>query len=266
MEVNNKIEDISGLGELVNVDGNFDMSNNSMLDVDMLSNLTTISGELKIYLNSKLSDIYGLSNIVGIDGKKIYIDSTEYSTKAALDGALCEAQWDIYSETENIEDDMSKLCEGYNYEPTNTDRLRDLLGKRCEIDSTTFYSNFADDSGIYNGHIKCQSVTDEEMTGFAGLFEVHGSFAIEDSNITTLDELIRLKNVTGTLSIWSNPSLNDIDGISNVLGVDNQKLVIDDSGQYDVKADNTKDFCAIGWDIYDGVTNIVNDMSKVCSQ
>ncbi len=263
---NNKIEDISGLGGLVSVDGSFDMSNNSMLDVDMLSTLTTISGELKIYRNSNLSDIYGLSNIVGIDGKKIYIDSTEYSTKATLDGALCAAQWDIYSQTENIEDDMSKLCEGYNYEPTNTDRLRDLFGKRCTIDSITFYSNFTDDSGIYNGNIKCQGLMDEEMTDFEGLLEVNGNFRIEDSNIINLDGLMRVKRVTGSVSISGNQNLSDIYGLSNIAGNSNQKLIIDDTNQYDVKADSSKDFCTTSWDIYDGVTNIANDMSKVCDQ
>ena len=263
---NNKIEEISGLNGLVSVGGTLDISNNNMLDVDMLSNLTTISGALKIYLNSNLVDIYGLSNIIGIDGKKIYIDNVDYTTKATSDGALCEAQLDIYDVAGNIEDDMSKLCDGYNYVPNNADRLRDLLGKRCAIDSTTFYNNFADDSGIYNGNIKCQSVSDEELIGFAGLFEVHGNFTIKDSDITTLDELIRLKNVTGTLSIQNNTKLIDIDGISNALGVDGQKLIIDDTNQYDIKADNSKDFCATIWNIYDGETHIVNDMSKVCNQ
>ncbi len=139
---------------------------------------------------------------------------------------------------------MSKLCNGYNYVPTNADRLRDLLGKRCTIDSSVFYNRFAEDSSIYNGDIKCQSITDEEMTDFAGLFEVHGNFAIENSSISTLDELIRLKNVTGTLSIWDNADLRDISGISNVLGIDNQKLIIDDTEQYDIKANNTKEYNA----------------------
>jgi len=263
---NNKIEDISGLNGLISVDGNFDMSNNSMADVNMLSNLITISGELKIYFNSNLSDIYGLSNIVGLDGKKIYIDNTEYGVKADNSGSLCASRWDIYETIGNVSDDMSRLCNGYDYVPTNTDKLRDLLGKRCDIDSSVFYNSFAEDSGIYNGDIKCQSVTDEEMIDFAGLIEVHGSFAIEDSNITTVDELIRLKKVTGTLSIWNNPSLRDVDGISNILGVDNQKLIIDDTDQYDVKADNTKDFCMTNWDLYNGLTNIANDMGKICNQ
>ncbi|NOR56045.1 MAG: hypothetical protein GQ531_07530 [Sulfurovum sp.] len=38
------------------------------------------------------------------------------------------------------------------------------------------------------------------------------------------------------------------------------------NGKYDVRADSTKEFCAVVWDIYDGITNIGNDMTKVCDQ
>jgi len=160
---------------------------------------------------------------------------------------------------------MRKLCDGYSYVPSEADKLRDILGKRCDIDSLTFYNNFVEASGVYNGDISCGAVEDAEMIGFSGLLEVNGNFAIEDSNITSLDELIRLKSVTGTLSIQNNTELIDIGGLSNVLGVANKKLTIDDTDQYDVKADNTKDFCATNWDIYAGVNNISNDMTKVCS-
>ena len=262
----NQITDFSALSALTNIKGTLDASYNQIYDLDAFYDLATVSGDLKIYNNVNLTDIAGISNIIGIDGKKIYIDSEDYSIKAELDGDLCSAIWDIYDTTGNVPDDMSRLCDGYNYLPTNADRLRDLLGQRCSIDSSVFYNSFAEDSGIYNGDIKCQSLTDSDMTDFAGLFEVHGSFVLEESSITTLDELIRLKKVTGTLSIWHNADLSDIDGLSNVLGVANQKLIIDDTEQYDIKADNTKDFCATRWNIYDGAGNIVNDMSKVCNE
>ena len=50
-----------------------------------------------------------------------------------------------------------------------------------------------------------------------------------------------------------------------MLGVDGQKLIIDDTNQYDVKADETLDFCLTGWDIYGGSTNITDDMGRVCA-
>ena len=139
------------------------------------------------------------------------------------------------------------------------------MGQRCEIDSLTFYSNFVEASGTYNGNIICTALEDDEMVDFTGLLEVNGDFAIEDSNLTTVDELIRLKSVTGTLSIRNNTELIDIYGLSNVLGIDGEKLMIDDTNQYDVKADETLDFCLTNWDIYDSTSNIVNDMDKVCA-
>lgn len=263
---NNHITDTSGLSNLVNIGGTLDISHNMISNLDGIYSLSTISGAIKIYYNDNLLDISGLSNITAIDGKKIYIDQVDYSVKVPLVMAMCSSVWDIYNSEENIPDDMSKLCEGYNYTPTLTDKLRDLLGKRCDIDSLTFYNRFADDSGIYNGDISCQGVQDEEMTDFSALIEVHGSFALEQGDITNLDGLIRLKKVTGELSIQSNSSLIDIAGLVNVQGVDNKKLIIDDPNQYQVKPDKASSFCNTSWDIYQGTVNSTDDLSFVCSQ
>ena len=108
-------------------------------------------------------------------------------------------------------------------------------------------------------------VEDDEMDSFAGLAEINSSFAIEESNITTLDGLVPLQSVTGVFSIQNNSELTDIYGLSNVLGTDGQKLIIDDTGQYDIKADKILDFCSTQWDMYAGKSNISNDMSKVCA-
>jgi len=263
---NNDITDISGLSSLSSVNGLFNFSANKMFNLDGLYALTKVQGFVKMYDNPNLNDIAGLTNLVGVDGKKIYIDPTDYAVKADSTGSLCSSRWDLYDTTGNIEDDMRKLCDGYSYVPSDADRLRDVLGKRCDIDSLTFYSNFVEASGVYNGNIACTELKDDEMSGFTGLLEVNGNFMIEDSNITTLNELIRLKSVTGTLSIQNNTELIDIDGLSNVLGVDGQKLIIDDTNQYDIKADPTLDFCLTAWDVYGGTVNIVNDMEKVCSE
>jgi hypothetical protein len=262
---NNDITDISGLSSLTTVNGLFNISSNQMFDLDGLSSLTTVQGIVKMYHNSNLDDISGLSNLVGVDGKKIYIDTAGYALKADSSGSLCSSRWDLYSTKGNIADDMRTLCDGYTYVASDADRLRDVLGKRCNIDSLTFYSNFVESTGTYNGNIHCTGLEDVEMSGFAGLLEVNGNFTLEDSNITTVDELIRLKSVTGTVSIQNNTNLTDIHGLSNTLGVDRQKLIIDDATQYDVKADETLDFCLTGWNIYTGTVNSADDMTTVCA-
>ena len=262
---NNKIADVGGLVNLTTINGRFDISNNAVTNLDTLIGLHKVQGTVHIDNNNNLQDISGLSNIIGSNGKKIYIDTREYVVKADSTLDFCAVRWDIYDKTGNVIDDMSRLCEGYMYVPSDADKLRDILGKRCQVDSQTFYNSFAEDTGIYVGDISCHGVTDSELVGFKALLEVIGNFEIKKSSITTLDELIRLRKVTGTLSIEDNPILIDINGLSNILGVDGHKLIID-TNQYNSKADTTKDFCLTKWDLYDGTTNIENDMSKVCNQ
>jgi len=103
------------------------------------------------------------------------------------------------------------------------------------------------------------------MSGFAGLLEVKGNFAIEDSNITTVDNLIRLQKVTGSLSIQRNPNLTNIHGLSNIAGTERQKLIIDNPSQYTIKADETKEFCQSRWNIYIGSVNSDDDMAVACA-
>ena len=261
---NNNIADTAGLSSLSTVNGLFDISHNQISDLDGLSSLTNVQGAVKIYRNTDLNDISGLSNIVGVDGKKIYIDPTDYATKADKTSSLCFSKWDLYDTTGNIADDMRKLCDGYDYTESDADRLRDFLGKRCSIDSTTFYNNFEESAGRYTGNIDCIAVEDEDMSGLAALLEVDGDFAIEHSNITTMDELVRLKKVTGTMSIQDNTELTDIHGLSNIQGTDGQKLIIDDADQYGVKADKTLKFCLTKWDIYTGETNSADNIATVC--
>ena len=257
--------DTGGLSTLTTVNGDLDISYNQMFNLDGLSALTTVQGVIKIYHNPSLDDISGLSNVIGVDGKKIYIDAQDYSVKADSTGNLCASRWDLYDTESNIADDMRRLCEGYSYVISSTDRLRDILGRRCGIDSLTFYNNFTASTGTYEGDVVCTALEDDEMSSFTALLEVEGDLKIEDSNITSLDALIRLKRVVGTLSIQNNTQLVNIHGLSNVAGNDRQKLMIDDASQYEIKADETLDFCLTGWDIYVGKINSKDDMTTVCA-
>jgi hypothetical protein len=262
---NNPIEDLSGLSNLTTVGGDLDLSNMQTVSLDSIANITTVSGSIKIQNNAKLVDISGLGSVSGFDGKKIYIDTDHYEVKANAESPFCSAVWDIYSANGNEDDDMSLVCESYDYQPTDIDQLRDLLGKKCSIDSQTFYTNFEEDTGTYNDDIVCHSLVDDDMNRFSALLKVDGNLILEDNQISTLDGIIRLKEVTGILSIYRNTNLSDIKGISNVAGIDGSRLVIDEATQYSVKADSNKSFCSTQWDIYQGENNIDNDLSQVCS-
>ncbi len=263
---NNKINDISGLSSLTFVGGTLDLSSNKLTNLDGLSSINSVSGSIKIYYNNDLNDISGLGNIIGYDGKKIFIDKTNYGVKADKDSEICKNIWDVYDNTGNIEDDMSLLCDNYKYTPSNIDRFRDFLGNRCNISSSKFYSNFDETNQVYEGDIRCQGIQENEMKYFQPLLEVHGDFIIENSDITTLDELIRIKKVTKTLSIQNNKKLTNIYGLSNIKGNDWSRLIVDDTSKYEVKADSNLNFCKTKWDIYKNNTNIPDNMGSLCSQ
>ena len=262
----NQIGDINGISNLAYVGKTFDISDNNISNLNALFSLNTIGEAFKIYHNNNLEDILGLSNVKGVDGKKIYIDPKEYLTLADLNEAFCSAKWDIYDTNGNIDDNMSKLCEGYSYIPDDEDLLRDVLGKQCSIDSLSFYSNYVVDGGIYTGNITCTNLIDTDMNRFGALLEVNGSLTIENSEITNLDGLYRLKKVTNNVSIWNNSNLTNIQGLSNTLGIANQKLTIDSPYQYEIKADGTKEFCNTQWNLYEGLNDIPNDMRTLCTE
>jgi len=267
----NKLTNIEGLSSLTSVEEELLIVGTQITNLDVLSHVTNVGEVVGFSDNPKLIDISGIENIVAIKGKPLAIDPGQYVVKAGEDSKFCTATWDLWdvlwsSEfVENISDDMGQVCDGKRYVPSDTNRLRDMLGKRCDKWSEEFYDKFTEVSGRYNGDIECLKMEDDEMDSFAGLAEVNGSFSIEESNISSLDGLVPLQSVTGTLSIQNNSELTDIYGLSNVLGTDGQKLIIDDTEQYEIKADKTRDFCSTQWDMYAGDSNISNDMTKVCT-
>jgi len=192
------------------------------------------------------------------------LDDKVYTAKVPLNSSLCEVALDLYTENGNVVDDMSRVCDGYNYLPSDNDRLKEHLVKRCSIDSTEFYMNFDDLTGTYLNDISCHNILESEMSGFKALKGVEGNLSIEDSSMTTLNELLPLTKVRGSLSIKNNTLLEDISGLSNVLGTANEHLIIDDTNQYTTKADSAKDFCTTSWNLFNGVNTIANDMTKVC--
>ena len=60
-------------------------------------------------------------------------------------------------------------------------------------------------------------------------------------------------------------NLTSIYGLSNLEGTMNQKLIIDDTAQYNVKADENLDFCLTRWNIYTGTVNSSNVMAILCA-
>jgi len=78
-----------------------------------------------------------------------------------------------------------------------------------------------------------------------------------------LDGLASLTTVQGVVKVYHNTNLNDIAGLTNLVGVDGKKIYIDPT-EYSVKADSTGSLCASRWDLYDTTGNIADDMRRLC--
>jgi hypothetical protein len=262
----NQITRLEGLGSLNAIGGDFDLHDNNLSDLAALVTLQSVGGSLSIRHNSGLIDIYGLFNIQAVKGAKLMIDDTaQYISKPDAAARFCSEVWDLYGEM-NIEDDMRKVCEGYDYQPNDVDRFRELLGAKCGIDSLMFYETFDESTGIYEGSIDCSGsgLDSEALQTFKVLMQVSGDFSIANNLLSSLDGIIRLERVGGSLSIDGNADLVNVAGLSNIEGSPGQKLVIDDTRQYSTKADTASPFCSVIWDLFSGSADIDDDMQKVC--
>ncbi len=243
------------------------MHDNILSDLTALVTLQSLGGSLSIRQNSELIDIYGLFNIQAIKGAKLMIDDTaQYISKPDAASSFCSEVWDLYDAT-NIEDNMSKVCEGYDHQMNDVDRFRDMLGIKCGIDSQTFYENFDESTGTYEGSIDCSNseLDNDALQIFKVLMNVSGNFSIANNLLSNLDGIIRLESVGGLLRIDGNTNLVNVSGLNNIQGSFGQILIIDDTGQYSTKADAASPFCSVTWDLFSGTSNIDNDMQKVCA-
>jgi len=264
---NNPLQNINGLSALITVEGDLRITDTNLTDLNGLISLETLNGVLSINSNPFLIDISAFGDLKAFDGKQITIDRDQYINKAGDSSSFCAAVWDIYDDTGNIADDMSQICEGASYEATPVNRLRDAVGRYCQTTSFDFYQNYSEAEGKYSGNLNCENsdLNSSALEDFDALLEVEGDFLLSSNMLTNLDGLIKLRSVSKTFSIYNNPNLIDIYGISNVgMAGSSQILRIDPANQYTHKADIAKDFCQSSWNVYEGTSNISDDKSAIC--
>jgi len=166
------ITNLDGLSNLESVGGNLlIVRNSSLTNIDGLSNLESIGGELHINLNSSLTNLDGLSSLESIGGD-LYIQNN--SSLPNIDGL---------SSLENV----GAISIWSNSSLTNIDGLSSL----------------------------------ESIGGVL--------FIVQNSSLTNVDGLSSLKSIGGRLSILSNSQLTDISGLSNIAPGSIDRLEITDN-------------------------------------
>jgi len=109
----------------------------------------------------------------------------------------------------------------------------------------------------------------ENLTNIDGLSKlkyIGRSLVIAGTKIENLDALENLTSVAsleGGLLLVQNPNLTDISGISNLYGLDRERLFID-LDQYITKAYHDSTFCQVDWNLRSIYDDIPDDKELIC--
>ncbi len=162
--------------------GSVTMNNTLIVNLNGLSQITAISGDLDLNTNTYLSDISGLSNLTSIGGDL----DLSYNTNL-----------------ENLEGLESLDSIGQDLIITFNTNLSSLTG----MDNLTFIGNsisIEDNSNLTS------------IAALGNISSVTGNFRISDNGLSNLSDLVNLTTVDGDFRIISNLSLVQVNGLENL--------------------------------------------------
>ena len=170
------------------------IDSNSITQVDGLSNLVTIKGDLKLYA-SQLSDISGLSNLTTIEGDLRIGDGSEGTALTNVDA-------------------LSKVTMLGGLVLLGNDQLED-------IDGLSQVTTIAGDVQIGSSSAAQANDRLAHLDGLSGVTSISGRFEVQNNlSLTDLNGLLALETVGGKLVIQGNAALGACEGIAPLLGYD----------------------------------------------
>jgi hypothetical protein len=193
------IINLNGLSQLASIAGNLEISSNPILtDLTGLNNLASIAGTLTIESNAILMNLSGLESI---DPSSI----TDLSILNNSQLTLCEVQ---------------SICD-YLADQNNTATISGNASgciTRMEVETACIPVPGPCLPGGIN--FTSQSQIDNFPANYPGCNEILGNLKIiAGADITNLDGLSQLITIGGNLDFIGNPNLTDITGLSNLQSV-----------------------------------------------
>jgi len=200
--------------------GDVKITGSNISNLDGLSNLTTIGGDLTISVYQNPTSLSGLNNLVHIGGD-IFIDYNSLTGLNCLN-ALTSANYISVNSNPGL---VNLDC--FSSLQTITGKFQIVNNPLLEsLSSQGMLENIAADGElIISKNPKLTSVA-----GLQELTQVEGSITITDNeSLTSLDSLIHLTSVGGKLAISLNPSLTDLSGLDNLTTVSTLDIFSHDS-------------------------------------
>jgi hypothetical protein len=242
---NNDIKDVNFLSTVSTFNSDFLLNNNIDLNnINGLSQVTNIQGNLNL-TNTAISDYSALRNLTLVKSNLI-LDPIEGNEIFPIDGSWCDNE--VYYEiTDEATKEYAALeCNNQYIEKNNEDWAIYLYGKRqsassqrCSSSPTSIDENVSlvtcfnvgidpSDANYPDGTIGVESYTNINMAHnelvdlnlFKGVKTISGYlYLYGNTSLTNVDGLSSLTSVGGNLNLYENPSLNNISGLSSLTSV-----------------------------------------------
>ena len=215
----------------IRIDGGNDFNNWRISNLDGLSGLKSIQGDLDIYGNYFLADVTGLSDLERIEGAlklernalssrvqrlEISLPKLSYASSIELVSSGSDFKLGSFSA-----DALASLPGDLRIGAQNLDALSLLALEEVGGDlviTVTRLSNLSglNDLKLVGGKIEITSNTDlKEIDGLQGLTSTNRLMVSSNGGLQNIDGLSRVTTIDGDLFIQSNSALRNLDGFVN---------------------------------------------------
>lgn len=223
------ITNLDGLSALKAVSGDLWIYENPHLaDIDGLSALTVVGGELWIANNPVLTNINGLSALTTA-GQDISIESNVALENIDALSFITHVQGNLYIHNNDTLKNFNGLSSlgsvGRNFEVLYNPALTDInglsnltvVGTSLQIANNTSLANLDGLSGLatIGGSFRITDNALGNLNGLSSLTSVGGQLTVREDALTNLDGLSSLQNIASSLYISGN-KLTDIDALAKI--------------------------------------------------
>ena len=254
---NNSLINIDGLDQLRIVGGSVILNDNALTDINGLQRLQSVTGNIDIAGNTNLVDITGLSDILTVGGSILIDEPAQYIVKPDVSSSFCglvasdSITVTVKDTARNV--DVNELCSatdewlGFFHEQAvlldnlvlsdwNTDTLNIDVSNRSLTNATVPASNI-DLTEVYGFNIGDNGLTDID---FMSQITRADDLNFVKNNLSNINGLANLTNVTKVLAIQENRSITDLSQLGNLV---EGTIYINNPDQYTTKPNVSTAFC-----------------------
>jgi hypothetical protein len=260
------------------IEGNVEIEGDNILNLDGLSVLTSIGGQLYITNNDLLGNIIGLASLTSVGGSLLISSNPNLASLGGLE-SLSVVSGDVFISSNSVLADISAIG---NINPENVAELWITSNVSLATCDNPFICNYlsnpagtvniksnapgcnnppeiADECGIVlgclpNGNYNffTQADIDNFQFNYPGCIELSGEVTINGNDIVSLSGLDMVNSVNGSLKVFNNPQMTSLAGLGSIILINGPLSIIGNSILNDISALSYIDTSSIS---FLGITN-----------